>query len=210
MLRILIADDHPIFREGIKKHIDKEVDLKIEYEATDGIEAYNMLLDYDVDVVILDLEIPGKSGLEILTDIKKIKPKLPILIFSMHPEERYGVRAFKAGASGYLSKEVNSKTLIQAIHTVSTGRKYITPALAEKLATEVSKDSEKMPHELLSNREFEIMRMIALGKSVREIADELNLSVNTINTYRSRILEKMNMKTNMEIAYYAIKSEIID
>jgi len=210
MLKILIADDHPIFREGIKKFINREVDLDVAFEASDGNEAYSLLLDNDVNVAILDIDLPGRSGIDILIDVRKIKPKLPILIFSMHPEERFGIRAFKAGANGYLSKEEDSRKLIEAIYTVSQGRKYITPLLAEKLAFEVGKDTDKLPHELLSNREFEIMRMIALGKSVKDVADELSLSINTINTYRSRILEKMNMKTNMEIAYYAIKNDLID
>ncbi len=210
MLNILIADDHPIFRAGIKNYINREPDLKVIYEAEDGTEVFNYLIENDVDLVVIDIGLPGRSGLDMLPDIKKIKPKMPVLILSMHPEERFGLRAIKAGASCYLSKESDPKILIEAIRTISTGRKYITPIIAEKMAGEFEKDIKQNPHEILSNREFEIMRLISIGKTIKEIADMLSISINTVNTYRARIMEKMEMHSNMELAHYAIENKLID
>ena len=210
MLKIFIADDHPVFREGLKRIINKEVDLKVVDEVESGEEIFPKLDANEYDVLILDVGLPGRSGLDLLVDIRKIKPKLPVLIYTMHPEERFALRAFKSGANAYLSKEESSEKLLEAIRTISTGRKYITPTIAEKLANSFDKNVDKAPHELLSNREFEVMRMIAIGKPVREIAEDLSLSVNTANTYRMRILEKMNFSNNIDLAHYVIQNKLID
>jgi DNA-binding NarL/FixJ family response regulator len=210
MIRIIIADDHPVFREGIRKTISKEVDLEVVCEAESGEELLSKLNSEDFDLIVLDVGLPGRSGIDILTDIRKTHPKIPVLIFSMHPEERFALRAFKAGASAYLSKEEKAEKLLEAIRTISTGRKYITPTIAEKLANSIDKNFEKAPHENLSTREFEVMRMIAMGKSVREIAEILSISVNTVNTYRMRVLDKMDFNSNMDLAYYVIQNKLID
>jgi DNA-binding NarL/FixJ family response regulator len=210
MLKILIADDHPVFREGLKKIINKEVDLKVTAEVESGEEIFAILAGGDIDLIILDVGLPGRSGIDLLSDIRKINPKLPVLIFSMHSEERFALRAFKAGANAYLSKEENTGKLLEAIRTISTGRKYITPTIAEKLANSIDKNLDKPAHEQLSNREFEVMRLIAMGKSVREIGEMLSISVNTVNTYRMRILEKMGFDGNMDLAYYVIQNKLID
>lgn len=211
MIRILIVDDHPVFREGIRKTIAKEVDLEVVDETESGEELLNKLHNEEnFDLIILDVGLPGRSGIDILTDIRKTHPKIPVLIFSMHSEERFALRAFKAGANAYLSKEEKVDKLLEAIRTISTGRKYITTTIAEKLANSIDKNYEKAPHENLSTREFEVMRMIAMGKSVREIAKILSISVNTVNTYRMRVLDKMDFNSNMDLAYYIIQNKLID
>ena len=210
MLKILIADDHPVFREGLKKIINKEVDLEVTAEVESGEEIFGLLNGDDIDLIILDVGLPGRSGIDLLADIRKINAKLPVLIFSMHSEERFALRAFKAGANAYLSKEEKTEKLLEAIRTISTGRKYITPTIAEKLANSIDKNLDKPAHEYLSNREFEVMRLIAMGKSVREIGDMLSISVNTVNTYRMRVLEKMGFDSNMDLAYYVIQNKLID
>jgi two-component system invasion response regulator UvrY len=210
MVRIIIADDHPVFREGLRKILSKEVDLDIVYEAESGEELLGEIDNLEFDLIILDVGLPGRSGIDILADIRKTHPKIPVLIFSMHPEERFALRAIKAGANAYLSKEEKAEKLIEAIHTIKTGRKYITPTIAEKLANTIDKNIEKAPHENLSTREFEVMRMIAIGKSVREIAEDLSISVNTVNTYRMRVLDKMDFNSNMDLAYYVIQNKLID
>lgn len=206
----MIADDHPIFREGVKKFLGSEIDFSVTVEAENSAEAIEKIMNEDFDILLLDIGLPGRSGIDILPEVKRLKPNLPVLIYSMHPEERYAIRALKAGASGYLSKEEDADKLIEALRTIHSGRKYITPSLAEKLAFEIAEPTHSVLHETLSNREFEVMQKIALGKSIKEIADALSLSVNTVNTYRARILEKMQMKNNMDIARYAIKSNLID
>jgi two-component system invasion response regulator UvrY len=210
MVRIIIADDHPVFREGLRKILSKEVDLEIVFEAESGEELLGEIDNLEFDLIILDVGLPGRSGIDILADIRKTHPKIPVLIFSMHPEERFALRAIKAGANAYLSKEEKAEKLIEAIHTIKTGRKYITPTIAEKLANTIDKNIEKAPHENLSTREFEVMRMIAIGKSVREIAEDLSISVNTVNTYRMRVLDKMDFNSNMDLAYYVIQNKLID
>ncbi len=210
MLNILIADDHPLFISGLRFIINQEVDMNVVAEASSAEEAFELVLKGGIDLVVLDIGLPGRSGLDVLKDIKKLHPKMPVLIFSMHPEDRYAIRAIKSGASGYISKEEDSKTLIEAIRAVQFGRKYITPSIAEKLADELGKDIDKQPHELLSNREYEVLSLIATGKSVKDIAELLSLSINTINTYRMRILTKMNMKSNAELTYYMIHNKLID
>lgn len=210
MIKIIIADDHPMLRSGMIQNINKEVDMKVVLEAESGEELLSKLDNQEFDVIILDIGLPGRSGLEILKDIRKLYPKVPVLMYSGYQEDRYGLRAIQAGANGYISKEDTKSNLIDAIRKIKTGKKYITPELAEILANEVDKDIDKLPHERLSDREFEIMRHIALGKSVSQIADLLSISVNTVNTYRARILQKMGMNSNTQIALYALENNILD
>jgi DNA-binding NarL/FixJ family response regulator len=179
-------------------------------EATSGHEALNKALKTDYDIVILDITMPGINGLDVLKQIKAQKPKLPILVLSVHPEEQYAVRCLKAGASGYLTKESASDELTAAIRKISQGKKYVTASLAERLALDLEIGTEKLPHETLSDREYQVMCMIASGKTVKGIAEELFLSEKTISTYRSRILEKMHIKNNAELTYYAIKHGLVE
>lgn len=210
MIKILVADDHTIVREGLKQIVGEVGDMMVADEAGNGQEALAKIREGDYDVVLLDISMPGRSGLEVLKDIRAERPKLPVLILSMHSEEQYAVRALRAGASGYLTKASAPDELIGAIRKVSRGRKYVTASLAEKLALELDADIHKPPHETLSDREYQVMLMLAAGKSVTEIADELCLSVKTISTYRSRILDKMNMKKNTELMRYAIQNGLVD
>jgi len=209
-IRILIADDHTIFREGLKRILSEHTDLIVADEASNGQEVLDKIRKNEYNMILLDLSMPGITGLEVLKQLKNEKPKLPVLILSMHPEEQYAVRVLKAGASGYLTKESASDELITAIRKISQGRKYITSSLAERLAFEVEIDSEKPPHEMLSDREYQVLLMIASGKAVKQIAGELFLSAKTVSSYRSRILGKMNMKTNAELMHYAIKHQLQD
>lgn len=208
MIRILIADDHTVVREGLKHIISETPDMTIADEAVDGHEALNKALRNHYDVLVLDITMPGINGLDVLKRVKGQKPQTPVLVLSMHPEEQYAVRVLKAGAAGYLTKESASEELVDAIRTAAAGRKYITPSLGEKLAYSLGIDAEKLPHEILSDREYQVMCMIASGKAVAEIAENLYLSTNTIRTYRSRILEKMKMKSNAEIISYALQHKL--
>ena len=210
MIKILVADDHTIVREGLKQILAETSDIVVSGEAANAQEILNKILKNDYDIVLLDISMPGRSGLDVLKTLKSIKPQLPVLILSMHPEEQYAVRALKGGASGYLTKESAPDELITAIRIVSTGRKYVSSALAEKLAFDLENNNEKPLHETLSNREFQVMCMIASGKVISEIAEELLLSIKTVSTYRARILEKMKMKHNAEITYYTIKNGLVD
>jgi DNA-binding NarL/FixJ family response regulator len=210
MIKILIADDHTLFREGLKHIMAEYTDLIVADEASNGQEVLEKIWNNDYDMVLLDITMPGMTGLEALKQLKNDKPKLPVLILSMHPEEQYAVRVIRAGASGYLRKESAPDELITAIRQISQGRKYITPSLAEKLAFVVEADSEKAPHDILSDREYQVLRMIAEGKTVKYIAKELSLSAKTVSTYRTRIMEKMKMKTNAELMHYVIKHRLLD
>ena len=210
MIKILIADDHAIVREGLKQIIRETSDMVVADEASTAQEVLEKVWKNDYDVVLLDISMPGRSGLDILKQLKSQRPELPILILTIHPEEQYAVRVLRAGASGYLTKESAPDELIKAIRKVSMGRKYVSSTLAEKLATEVDIVSEKPLHQALSDREYEVMCMIASGKTVKEIAEELCLSIKTISTYRSRILEKMKMKSNAELIHYAIQNRLVD
>ncbi len=210
MIKIFIADDHPLIRKGIKEIFEEEIDIKVIGDAAYPHEVLEGLKKLEPDVLITDLSMPGRSGLDLISDIKQLFPKLPILVLTMHPEDRFAVRAFKAGAFGYLTKDAKPEEIIKAVRQVVTGRKYITPSIAEMLATEIDRDISKMPHELLSDREYQIMQLIASGKKVSEIAEKLSISIRTVNTYRSRVLEKMNMKTNAELTMYAIENKLID
>lgn len=210
MIRILIADDHAIVREGLKQILAETTDMIVVDEASTGQEVLNKLSKTDCDVVLLDISMPGRSGLDILKQLKGERPKLPVLILSMYSEEQYAMRSLRAGASGYMTKESAPDELIQAIRKVSMGRKYISPSVAEKLAFNLEPGSERPPHEILSDREYQVMCLIASGKAVREIAEDLSLSVKTISTYRARILEKMSMKSNAALTHYAIQNRLVD
>jgi len=210
MLRILIADDHPIVRQGLGQLIAKTADMVVADEASNGSEVLDKARASHFDVVLLDISMPGLHGLDIIRQLKKESPRLPILILSMHSEEQYAVRAFRAGASGYLTKQSAPDELLAAIRKVSIGGKYVSSSLAEKLATDLEIGTGKLLHDTLSNREYQVMIMIAAGKTVAEIAEVLSLSVQTISTYRSRILEKMQMKNNVELANYAVRNQLLD
>ena len=210
MIKILIADDHGIIRKGIKQILSRTSDIEVAAEASTGQEALEKIWTSHFDLVILDISLPGRNGLEILKQIKSHKPKLPVLILSMYPEEQYAVRVLRAGASGYLTKESDKNELIEAIRRIAEGKKYITPSLAEKLASELEPSNDKALHERLSDREYHILCMIAKGKSSNEIADELALSVKTVSTHRARVLEKMGMKSNGELTHYAVQSKLVE
>jgi len=210
MIKILIADDHPVVRKGLKDIIQETSDLIVSDEASNGQEVLEKVRKLDFDVVLLDIAMPGRSGLDILKELKSGKPEIPVLILSIHPEEQYAVRVLRAGASGYLTKDSAPDELITAILKVSRGKKYISASLAEKLAYDLEIGAEKPLHETLSDREYEVMCRIASGKTIKEIAEELYLSSKTISTYRARILEKMKMKSSAELTYYTIKHELVD
>jgi two-component system invasion response regulator UvrY len=210
MLKILIVDDHPVVRRGLKQIIAETTDIVVAGEAADGLEALTKVGAGDYDVVLLDISMPVKNGIDVLAQLKYERPKLPVLMLSMHPEEQYAVQALRAGASGYLTKESAPNELVGAIRKVSTGGKYVSASLAEKLASIVQKGYEELPHQTLSERELHVMRLIASGKTVSEIAEELSLSVKTISTYRSRILKKMQMKNNAQLTRYAINNSLIN
>jgi two-component system invasion response regulator UvrY len=208
-MRILIADDHPIVRRGIKDVILDECSCAEFGEAANGEELLKKALQGEWDVVLCDLNMPGRGGLEALKQMKLMLPKLPVLIMSMYPPDQYAVRAIKAGASGYLSKNSIHVELIQAVQTVTMGRKYITPAIGEELALSVHRPTDIPSHHLLSDRELEVFKLLAAGKTVSDIADELFLSPNTVSTYRSRILDKMNMHSNGDLIRYAIEKQLL-
>jgi two-component system, NarL family, invasion response regulator UvrY len=210
LIKILIADDHTVVREGLKQIISETPDMTIADEAVDGHEVLKKALKNDYDVVVLDITMPGINGLDVLKQLKAQKPKVPILVLTVHPEEQYAVRVIKAGASGYLTKESASEELVQAIRAASAGRKYITPSLGEKLAYSLGTNAKQLPHEILSDREYQVMCMIASGKTVAEIAEKCYLSEHTIRTHRSRILKKMTMKSNAEIISYALQHKLIE
>ncbi len=210
MIRIFIADDHAVVREGVKHIFSETPDIKVVREAGSGQEVLENIGKQDYDLLLLDIAMPGRDGLEILKEIKAQKPKLPVLILSMFPEEQYALRALKSGASGYLTKDSIPNELVKAVRKVLRGGNYISSSFSEKLLTEITSDIKKPLHETLSDREFQIMRMIASGKTMNEIADELSLSSKTVYTYRARILEKMGMKNNMEVTHYATTHGLVD
>jgi two-component system, NarL family, invasion response regulator UvrY len=207
MIKILIADDHPLIREGLLRILKSAPEMTVVAQASSADEAMEHVQKLEIDIVLLDISLPGRSGLEILGEIRTLFPKLPVLVISMYPEERYAVQALKKGASGYLTKEGAADQLIQAIRKVLQGRKYVSAVLAEKLARNLLGDSERS-HEKLSDRELEVFRLISVGRTIRQISEELSLSMSTINTYRARILEKMNMKSDAELIRYAIQNDI--
>ena len=209
-IKIIIADDHAIVREGLKQIVAEEKDMLVCGEAEDAASLMELLNKEQWSIVVLDINMPGKSGLEALKDIKQIYPNLPVLILSMFSEDQYGLRAIKAGASGYLKKVSAPTELVIAIRKIVSGRKYINSSLAEKLAENLGSGNNIFLHDKLSDREYQIMCNIALGKSAEEIAVELALSINTVYTYRNRILEKMSMKSNVELTQYAVQNKLIE
>jgi len=210
MIRILIVDDHVVVRDGVKKIFHEKPDEAVFGEASTVEEALQLIHEGCWDVVVLDISLGQRSGLDVLQELKQLRPKLPVLIFSMHAEEQYARRAFKAGAAGYITKDSARAELVTAINKVIAGGKYVSPALAEKLVFDMARGTDGPPHEALSQREFEVMRLIALGKAISEIAEFLSLSERTISTYRARILEKMSMKTNAELTHYAVKNSLVE
>lgn len=209
MIRVLIADDHTVVRRGLRQILLEGFPTAQIEEVPDAEELIKRVMQAEWDVVISDLSMPGRSGLEALQQIKQVQPKLPVLILSIHPEEQYAIRVLKAGASGYLSKDSAPDELVNAVQRVLLGKKYITDTIAEKLASVLDQDSNKSPHEYLSDREFSVLKMLASGKSVSEIAESLFLSVTTVSTYRSRIMMKMNMKSNADLTLYAVEHKLL-
>jgi DNA-binding NarL/FixJ family response regulator len=209
-LRVGIVDDHAIVRQGLRQILQDTEDMLVAGEADCSAEALRLARGEAVDVMLLDISLPDRHGIETLKLIKKEFPRLPVLMLSMHTEDQYAVRALRAGSAGYLTKASAPAQLVIAIRTVASGRNYISPAVAEELAKSVRQDSERPPHELLSDREFQTLRMIASGKTVSEIANELALSVKTVSVYRARLLEKMGLKNNSEITHYAMKHALVE
>lgn len=209
MRRFLIADDHSVVRRGLKQILLETFPSAFIEEVSDAEDLFKKVMRESWDVVISDISMPGRSGLEVLQQIRQDYPKLPILILSVYPEDQYAIRVLKAGASGYLTKDSAPEELVKAVNQLLLGKKYITSSLAEKLATILDHDAEKMPHEYLSDREFEVMKLLAAGKSVSEIAGKMSLSVTTVSTYRARIMTKMNVKTNADLTLYAIEKKLL-
>jgi two-component system invasion response regulator UvrY len=208
--RVLIADDHAIFRRGLRETLSDAFPKVTFGEASTAQETLEYVRTHDWQIVILGISPPGKSGLDILDDLKRLRPNLPILLLSMHPEEQSARRALKAGAAGYLTKESVPEELKAAVRRVLAGGRYVSASLAEKLALDLRKGADTPIHELLSDREFQVLRMIAMGKTVKEIASEINLSAKTVSTYRARILEKTGMKTTVELIRYALQTRLVD
>jgi DNA-binding NarL/FixJ family response regulator len=209
-MKVLIADDHAVFRRGLKETIG-EAFAKVTFgEATTAQETVKLVRQQDWDIVILDISMPGKSGLDILADLRELRPRLPVLFLSMHPEEQYARRSLKSGAAGYLTKDSVPDELKTAVRRVLGGGRYVSATLAEKLAFDLRKGADLPVHELLSAREFQVLRMIAQGKTVKNIADEISLSVKTVSTYRARILEKTDKKTTAELIRYALEAQLVD
>jgi len=210
-MKILIVDDHAVVRRGLQQIVLDEYEDLVFGEATNGQEALDVLDQQDWDVIVLDISMPGRSGLDVLKEIRKERPTIPVLVLSMHPEDQFAVRVLRAGASGYMTKETAPDELVTAINKVMLGGTYVSPSLAEILAQDLQRDaSDTSLHRRLSDREYEVMVMIASGKAVSEIAAELSLSVKTISTYRARILDKVHMKSNAELTRYAIKNGLVE
>lgn len=209
-IRVLIADDHAIVREGLKQILADTTNIVVEGEAENGLSAVQLVRGCDSNVLLLDISMPDRSGIEVLKQIRKEKPALAVLMLSMHREDQYAVRSLKAGASGYLNKQSAPAELVNAIRQVASGRKYISPELAQQLANQVSDDRDEVLHESLSDREFQTLTMIASGMAVSDIAAELALSVKTVSMYRSRLLAKMRLRHNAELTHYAIKHKLVD
>ena len=208
-IKVLIADDHDIVRQGIEKILSKSDDVVVVSEASNGREVIELVKKTKIDVLLLDVEMPEKTGWEVLSELKVIKPNLPVIILSIFPEEHYGPRFIKAGAAGYLNKASKPATLLDAIRKVHQGGRYVSAKLADLLIQDLGRTSKANPHETLSPREFQVFCQIAAGKKLKDIADELSLSITTVSTHRARILDKMDMKTNAELIHYAVKHGLI-
>ena len=209
-MKVLIADDHAVFRRGLRETLADTFSRVTFGEARTALETLEHVRRQDWDVVILDISMPGKSGLDILDDLKRLRPRLPILLLSMHPEQQFARRALKSGAAGYLTKDSVTEELKEAVRKILGGGRYVSATLAEKLALDLRPGADTPLHELLSDREFQVLRMIASGKAVKDIAEQLSLSVKTVSTYRARILEKTGMKTNAELIRYALQTHLVD
>ena len=209
MLKILIADDHAVVRRGLKQILLEEYPSAVIGEVADAESLLAEVIKDEWNIVITDMNMPGRSGLDALSQIKQIAPQVPVLVMSMYPEDQYALRVLKAGASGYLGKDNIHYDIVKAIQAVQLGKKFITPAVAEKLADSLGEDKSLQPHEALSDREFEVLKLLAYGKAVSDIAAQLSLSATTVSTYRARIMEKMNMRTNAELTRYALEKKLI-
>lgn len=209
IIRVFIADDHFVVRQGLKHIISQNPDMEVVGEAENGNQVLERLRDLEADVVLMDIEMPGKNGWEVMLQLKSMRPELGVLILSIFPEDHYGLRLIKAGAAGYLAKSSAPDQFAQAIRKVAAGGKFVSSSLAEKVIEELDRDSDKLPHEYLSEREFQVFCMIAGGKKMKEIADELSVSITTISTHRANIMEKMGMKNNAELIHYALKNGIL-
>jgi two-component system invasion response regulator UvrY len=209
-IHVLIADDHAIVRQGLKQILSETEDLIVAGEADDGVEALQLARGGEWDVFLLDVSMPNRNGIDTLKQLKKEFPKLPVLILSMHPEEQYAIRALKAGASGYLTKQSAPEQLVTAIRQVARGKKYVSATVAMQLADAIANDSEQPPHELLSDREYEVLKLIAAGKTLTQVADELNLAVATISTFRARILTKLGLGSTAEMIRYGLEQGLVE
>jgi DNA-binding NarL/FixJ family response regulator len=209
MIKVLIADDHPIVRAGLKQVIERSPDMKVAGEALDGQQVIDRVAAEEWDVVILDFSMPGKNGLDVIREIHRQRPALPVLVLSMHPESELAPRLLKAGIAGYLMKESATAELVGAIRKIHSGGRYVSPALAEKLAGDLSSNSGRQPHELLSDREYQVLLGIAAGRTARDIALELSLSVKTVRTYRDRVMEKLSLKNDVELTRYTIDNHLL-
>ncbi len=209
MARVLVADDHAVVRKGLGQIIAETIDLEVGAEAANGAEVLALIRDDTFDAVVLDINMPGMDGLDTLKQLRAIRPEMPVLVLSMHSEDEYAIRVLKAGASGYMNKESAPDELVSALRKISSGGKYMSSDVAESLLAHLNSGSNGPLHSNLSDREFQVLCLIASGKTVSEIADQLSLSVKTISTYRARILDKMSMKNNAELTHYAIKNELV-
>jgi DNA-binding NarL/FixJ family response regulator len=210
MIRILVADDHPIFREGVKKIFEKDQGISVTGEARTGQEVLNKIKKNEYDVILLDISMPGKSWLEVIKEIKQTHPRCSVLVLSMHKEDEYILRAFRAGVAGYIIKDSLTGELITAVKRIRQGKRYVSPVIAEKLTYFVAGDADEPPHRALSDREYEVICLIAKGYTPKEIGEELFIGINTVHTYRARILEKMNLKNTAEIVRYAMRNKLIE
>jgi len=209
VIKILIADDHAIVRRGLKQIVSEQPDMIVGGEAENAREVLEMVRSNKWNVIVLDINMPGRGGVEVLKELKREQPKLPVLVLSVHPEDQYGIRMLRAGAAGYLTKDSAPDELVSAIRKVHRGGRYVSQSLAEALVIELGVESDRPRHKMLSDREYQVMTMIASGKTVGEIGEELSLSVKTISTYRARVLEKMKMRTNAELTHYAIQNQLL-
>jgi len=207
---VLIADDHAIIRQGLKLILSDTEDMELAAEADGGVMAMQLLRSVECDVVLMDISMPDRNGIDTLRLIKKEYPRLPVLILSMHPEEQYAIRALRAGAAGYLSKQAAPEQLVTALRQVASGKKYVSAEVAEELANAIGEDLDRPPHEKLSDREYQTLCMISSGKTLTQIAEQLNLSVKTVSVYRARLLEKMRLHNNAELTHYGLKHGLVD
>lgn len=210
MIKVLVADDHAVVRRGLRQILSETEDLLVGGEATNAPEVVERVTSERWDVIILDISMPGGNGIDLIADIRRLRPEARVLVLTVFAEEQYAVRAIRAGAAGFLTKESAPDKLVDAVRKIASGGRYVSPELAEALASIVAGDAEGAPHERLSDREFEILKMLSSGKTVSQAADELGLSVKTVSTHRTRILRKMNMKTNAELTHYAIRNRLVD